>query len=103
MDIVGKVVGCGNSSGTEIDKFETFGLTPKPVAHVSAPLIEECYANLECRLADTSMVMRYGFFVLEVLKAWLDPAVKKARTVHHLGHGTFMVAGETITLQSNMK
>ncbi len=103
VDIAEKVVGCGNSSGAEIDKFETFGLTPKPAAHVSAPLIEECYANLECRVTDTSMVELYGFFVLEVLQAWIDPAVKEPRTIHHRGRGTFMVAGETITLQSKMK
>ena len=103
VDIAEKVVGCGNSSGAEIDKFATFGLTPRPAAHVSAPLIDECYANLECRVSDTSMVALYGFFVLEVLQAWIDPAVKEPRTMHHLGHGNFMVAGETITLPSKMK
>jgi flavin reductase (DIM6/NTAB) family NADH-FMN oxidoreductase RutF len=103
VDIAEKVVSCGNTSGADIDKFETFGLMPKPAAQVSAPLIEECYANLECRVTDTSMVERYGFFVLEVLKAWIDPAVKEPRTIHHLGRGSFMVAGETITLKSKMK
>jgi flavin reductase (DIM6/NTAB) family NADH-FMN oxidoreductase RutF len=103
VDIAEKVMGCGNTSGADIDKFETFGLTPNPAAQVSAPLIDECYANLECRVTDTSMVERYGFFVLEVLKAWIDPAVKEPRTIHHLGRGSFMVAGETITLKSEMK
>jgi len=41
--------------------------------------------------------------VLEVVKAWIDPAVKKPRTIHHLGHGNFMVGGETIKLKSKMK
>ncbi|MHB8989523.1 MAG: flavin reductase family protein [Desulfobulbia bacterium] len=103
VDIAEKVVGCGNSSGADLDKFATFGLTPKPAGQVSAPLIEECFANLECRVADTSMVERYGFFVLEVLKAWIDPAVQEPRTIHHRGHGNFMVAGETIKLKSKMK
>lgn len=97
------LVGCGNTSGEDIDKFQTFNLTPKPAAQVPVPLIEECYANLECRVADTSMVELYGFFVLEVLKAWIDPAVKEPQTIHHLGHGRFMVAGKTITLRSKMK
>lgn len=67
------------------------------------PLIAECYANLECRLVDTRLVNRYNFFVLEVQQAWLDPARKNPRTLHHRGRGAFMVAGETIRLASKMK
>lgn len=40
----------------------------------------------------TRMVARHGFFVLEVVKAWIDPAVKNPRTIHHLGKGNFMLA-----------
>lgn len=103
VEIAEKVVGCGNTSGADIDKFERFCLTPKPAARVGAPLIEECYANLECRVADTSMVDKYGLFVVEVIKAWIDPAVKNPQTIHHLGSGNFMVAGEKIKLRSKMK
>ena len=103
MVIAEKVVGCGNVSGSKIDKFERFNLTPKPASQVGAPLIEECYANLECRVADTKMVNAYSFFVLEVVKAWIDPAVKNPRTLHHFGKGNFMVAGERIKLKSRMK
>ena len=101
--IAEKVVGCGNISGAKIDKFERFNLTPKPASQVGAPLIEECYANLECRVADTKMVNEYCFFILEVVKAWIDPKVKTPRTLHHLGNGHFMVAGERIKLKSKMK
>jgi len=103
VEIAEKVVGCGNTSGAVVDKFEQFGLTAKPASRVGAPLIEECFANLECRVADTSMVTKYGLFVLEVIKAWTNPAVKNPRTIHHLGSGNFMVAGETIKLKSKMK
>jgi flavin reductase (DIM6/NTAB) family NADH-FMN oxidoreductase RutF len=103
VDIVEKVVGCGNTSGADIDKFETFGLTPVSAAMVGAPLVAECFANLECRVADTRMVAAYCFFVLEVIKAWIDPAVKNPRTIHHLGSGNFMIAGERIKLKSKMK
>ena len=48
VEIAEKVVGCGNTSGADTDKFERFGLTPKPAELVGAPLIEECFANLEC-------------------------------------------------------
>src|SRR5438046_1399977 len=53
-DLVDAVVGIGNCSGEEMDKFQKFGLTPVPSEQVKAPLIKECYANFECRLADAS-------------------------------------------------
>ena len=103
VEIAEKVVGCGNTSGTKVDKFKAFGLTAKPASQVGAPLIEECFANLECRVADTRMVASYCLFIVEVVKAWVDPAVKNPRTIHHLGRGNFMVAGEKIKLKSKMK
>ncbi len=103
VELAPKVVGCGNTSGRRVDKFERFGLTPAPAAQVGAPLVGECYANLECRIADGRLVNRYNFFVLEVVAAWIDPARKDPRTIHHLGMGTFMVAGRKIRLPSRMK
>jgi flavin reductase (DIM6/NTAB) family NADH-FMN oxidoreductase RutF len=103
VEIAEKVVGCGNTSGANIDKFKTFRLTAVPAARVGAPLIKECFANLECRVADTRMVARYCLFVIEVVKAWIDPAKKNPRTIHHLGYGNFMVAGRKIKLRSKMK
>jgi flavin reductase (DIM6/NTAB) family NADH-FMN oxidoreductase RutF len=102
-ELAAKVVGCGNTSGRRVDKFSSFGLTPEPASLVGAPLIAECYANLECRVVDTRLMNRYNFFVLEVLKAWIDPACKEPRTLHHRGRGVFIVAGETIKLPSKMK
>ena len=98
-----EVVRCGNTSGPGIDKFATSGLTPVPASEVTAPLIAECYANLECRVVDTRLVTKYCFFVIEVVKAWIDPSVKEPRTIHHRGRGRFMVAGKTIKLPSRMK
>jgi flavin reductase (DIM6/NTAB) family NADH-FMN oxidoreductase RutF len=101
--LLDQVVGCGNSSGRDVDKFQTCGLTSQPASLVGPPLIAECYANLECRVVDTRLVNRYNLFVLEVLKAWIDPAQKDPRTLHHRGHGAFMVAGETLQSTSKMR
>lgn len=101
--IADRVVGCGNVSGAQVDKFARFRLTPRPAARVGAPLIEECFANLECRVAHTRLVARYGLFVLEVIQAWIDPAIKNPKTIHHLGRGNFMVAGKRIKLRSRAK
>ena len=103
VEIAEKVVGCGNTSGATTDKFEKFGLTPLPASQVGAPLIKECFANLECRVIDASMVDKYCLFFLEVVKAWIDPAAKNPRTIHHLGRGSFMVDGKKIKLKSKMK
>ncbi len=54
-------------------------------------------------MADTRLVPRYGLFVLEVVKAWIDPTRKRHRTLHHLGRGRFMIAGRTIRLPSRKK
>ncbi|MDO9316394.1 MAG: flavin reductase family protein [Burkholderiaceae bacterium] len=103
VELASKVVACGNNTGRSVDKFEAFGLTPVPAKLVASPLIAECYANLECRVHDTRLVNRYNYFVLEVIKVWIDPACKNPRTLHHRGHGLFMVAGESIKLASKMK
>ncbi len=93
----------GNASGRRVDKFASFGLTPLPASRVAAPLVAECYANLECRVADTRMVAKYCLFVLEVVAAWIDPARRDPRTIHHRGRGCFMVAGATIRLPSRAR
>ena len=69
-----KVVAIGNSSGRKVDKFSTFGLTKLRAARVKPPLIAECFANLECKVTDKRLVKKYNLFVLEVLKALIDPA-----------------------------
>jgi len=103
VELAAAVVGCGNTSGRKIDKFEKFGLTPLPASQVDAPLVAECWANLDCRVVDARLVSKYNYFILEAVKAWIDPARKHPKTIHHLGHGSFMVAGKTIKLPSKMK
>lgn len=103
VELAPKAVACGNTSGRKVDKFKVFGLTAAAASRVKAPLIDECYANLECRVVDTRMTGRYNLFILEVLKAWIDPSLKLPKTIHHLGGGSFMVAGKTIRLPSKMK
>jgi len=102
-----KVIGIGNCSGRDFlgqdtDKFARFALTPLPAECVAPPLVAECFANLECKVVDTHLVNKYGLFVLEVVKAWTDPAQKSPKTIHHHGFGRFVVDGETIELQSKM-
>lgn len=103
LELAPQVVQVGNSSGRDLDKFAAFGLTPVPAECVAPPRVAECFANFECKVVDTRLVNRYNLFVLEVLKAWIDPAQATPKTIHHCGYGTFVVDGETITLQSKMR
>jgi flavin reductase (DIM6/NTAB) family NADH-FMN oxidoreductase RutF len=98
-----KVVQVGNCSGRDVEKFEKFGLTPMLAEHVAPPLVAECFANLECKVSDTRLVNPYNLFVLEVLKAWINPAQKNPKTIHHHGCGRFAVDGAMIKLKSKMR
>lgn len=103
VNILKKVVGCGNCSGKKVDKFQKFKLSAIPSSIVKPPLIKECYANLECKVIDTKLVNKYNFFILKVIKAWIVPSLKSASTIHHRGKGTFMIAGKEIKTLSKMK
>ena len=103
LELAPKVVAIGNCSGRDVEKFERIGLTPMPAQRVAPPLVAECFANLECKVADTRLVNKYNLFILQVLKAWSDPTQKNPRTIHHHGYGKFAVDGEMIKLKSKMR
>ena len=103
VKLAGKVVQCGNCTSGKIDKFAAFGLTPAQASVVNAPLIAECFANLECKVVDTTLVNKYNFFILEVVKAWIETPHKLHRTIHHQGYGVFAVDGRIIKLPSVKK
>ncbi|THD60344.1 MAG: flavin reductase family protein [Bradyrhizobium sp.] len=92
-ELAATVVKIGNSSGRDIDKFTEFGLSPTPGSHVRAPLIEECFANFECRLVDSSLIRKYSLFVFEVVKAHVATEPKYPKTIHYRGDGEFMISG----------
>ncbi|NKN35127.1 flavin reductase family protein [Agrobacterium sp. a22-2] len=101
-DMAEKVVAVGNCSGRDTDKFAEIGLTALPARKVGAPLIGECFANLECKVTDRDFVERHNLFVLEVVAAWHEPRDAAPKMLHHKGYGTFAVDGEDITLASKM-
>jgi flavin reductase (DIM6/NTAB) family NADH-FMN oxidoreductase RutF len=103
VELAKATVGCGNVSGRTVDKFQKFGLTATPASMVDVPLVAECYANLECKLVDAKMATKYNFFILEVVKAWIDRSKKNPRTIHHLGKSDFMVSGKMITVPCKAK
>jgi len=102
VDLAETVVDIGNCSGDALDKFAHFGLTPASAQTVEAPLVRECWANLECRVADDGWARRYNLWVLEVQRIWIDTARKETRLIHHQGDGRFSVDGDTLDLGERM-
>lgn len=97
VDLVDTVVGIGNASGAQVDKFAEFGLTPARGSRVDAPLIRECYANFECRLHDGSQIRKHGIFIWKVVKAHVAGTPKRPQTLHYRGDGEFMLSGPAIS------
>ncbi|HEK3481157.1 flavin reductase family protein [Pseudomonas aeruginosa] len=102
VDLAEMVVGIGNCSGDALDKFAHFGLTPASAHTVGAPLVRECWANLECRVADDGWARRYNLWVLEVQRIWIDPEREETRLIHHQGDGRFSVDGDRLDLGERM-
>ncbi|HLH11543.1 MAG TPA: flavin reductase family protein [Methylovirgula sp.] len=102
VDLARKVVDIGNCSGERIDKFKKFKLTMRPAATVAAPLVEECLANIECRVFDTTLAGRYNLFIVEATAISIDRDRKERRLLHHNGDGTFAVDGRTLDLRARM-
>lgn len=95
-DMLDTIIGIGNTSGKRVNKFKKYGLTPGEAQTVSAPVIEECYAHFECRVADRRMLAKYNFFILEVTHARCAVWPRFPKTVHYRGEGIFMESGRNI-------
>ena len=102
VDMASEAVEIGNCSGEDVDKFNTFGLTAVPAKKITAPLIAECLANIECQVVDDSLVRKHNLWFLKPVKAWNDPTRKERRTIHHNGDGTFVVDGRELDLTKKM-
>jgi flavin reductase (DIM6/NTAB) family NADH-FMN oxidoreductase RutF len=98
-----EVVGIGNATGAAVDKFDNFKLTADPAERVAAPLIRECHTHLECKLVDRSLIERYNFFILEVVKAHVAATPKYPKTLHYTGDGVFMVSGKIISRRAQFR
>lgn len=102
-ELVDTVVGIGNCSGADTDKFAEFGLTARKGSQVEAPLIAQCHSSFECRLHDGSQVGKHGLFIWEVVKAHVARVPKIPQTLHYRGDGKFMVSGAEISRRSRFK
>ena len=75
FELVDKVHFCGTHSGKNVDKVDETKLTLIPSEKVGVPLIEECFAHLECKLAETLKLGDHTFFIGEVMNVMADEDV----------------------------
>lgn len=101
VDLIDKVVGIGTCSGADTDKFEIFELTALAGKCVSAPLVKECLANIECKVVD--ILVNLNIVVLDGVRAHFDRARREKRTIHAVGDGTFIVDGERVDRREMMR
>ena len=88
--------------GEDIDKFKTFGLTPVPAKKVTPPLIAECLANIECRVAGRQLGSQVQPLHPRTREGLDRSERKERRTIHHNGDGTFVVDGRVLNLRKKM-
>lgn len=100
-DLMEASVRIGACSGTDVDKFHEFKLTPMKAKRVCAPLIGECLYDIECVVAD--WIPKHGIVVLEGVQAWENPERCERRMFHAVGDGTFRIDWETISLRHLME
>ena len=100
-DMAKTVVKIGDVSGKDVDKFKKFKLTKLKGEEVKAPLIGECFANLECKVTD--FVKKYGLIILEVVNVWENEDIEESKMFHAYGDGTFVADGEKMNLRKFMK
>ena len=91
-DLAEATMYCGTHSGRDVDKFRETGLNPGRGTHVRAPLVRECIANLECRLAGRMTTGDHTIFVGEVLAVWVNERpMRQLCSIDHSGGYDFLL------------
>jgi flavin reductase (DIM6/NTAB) family NADH-FMN oxidoreductase RutF len=95
---------CGTRSGRDGDKFAGAALTAAPAHALATPLVAECFAHIECRVAEAVRAGDHTLFVGEAVAASAEAGafdghlVLRGRfhTLHHLGGPRFLTSRGTL-------
>jgi len=104
FDLAGQVHYCGNRSGENVDKFKDTGLTVGKARKVSVPIVSECTAHIECKMAETIPKGDHVLVIGEVLAAYVRKEafqglydLERFKPLLHLGNDVFTTTStETI-------
>ena len=105
--LIKEALGCGSTSGKDVDKFKRFKLTTlKGKTTKEAPLVKECVGHLECKLINEPVLAKkYDLFLADVTYAWAEKDLFKdfwliknprAQTIHHLGSNRFATLAKQV-------
>ena len=91
---------CGVKSGRDIDKFSLAEITAERSSLVSAPIIAECPANIECRVEQIISLGSHDMFLSKILAVDVDDKLLDAKGVLHLENAGLIVTshGEYFSL-----
>lgn len=103
VDVAAQVVGCGNISGAQVDKFARFGLMQAPASVIAAQLINECYAKTRMQCRRYALEEPLQLVCAGGRQGFDKPGMQGAAHAAPPQYGLFMVAGETIELASRMR
>lgn len=95
---------CGIYTGKKVNKFEKCGFTKAEATEVSAPLIDECPINLECKVKDIIPLGTHDMFLAEIVAVHVDEALVDGEGKLHLekadltayAHGDYYSLGKKL-------
>jgi len=95
--LVEKINFCGTHTGKKTNKIDETKLRLTPGEKIKTPLLEECFAHLECKLYDTLTLGDHTFFIGEVVSiladenAFVDGLLdnKKIKPTYYLGGNVY--------------
>ena len=65
----------GTTHSNEVDKFAETGLTPMQSNKIKAPMIEECFINIECKVIDQIVTGDHTVFVAKPVAVYMNEDV----------------------------
>lgn len=105
IEMVKKVGSISGRDFPESDKFAEYDIKTFPAKEISAPLVKNCVAWLECKIiSEPHNQNTYDLFIAEVVAAYADERVfsdghwhfdghDDLRTIHHVAGGVFFATG----------
>ncbi|MFO7792784.1 MAG: flavin reductase family protein [Candidatus Saliniplasma sp.] len=89
------ILGCGKVSGSEVDKFEEYGLTKEESKNISVPGVEEFPLVFECEVKDQIKTGDHTWFIGKVVNAKKSNGYERKNTILYWG-GEFRKPGENL-------
>ena len=89
-DLVKKVDYCGVRSGKKNDKISEMGFTLKESQKVSAPYIDECPVNIECKVKNIIPLGTHDMFIAEVVASHVNEDLLDEKGKIHFENANMM-------------